>query len=395
MEKESYTFLIDSKTRDISQFPNSNSYTIDFNSPFHDVISLELLNCHVPRSEYNIDVDNNTFRYILDDDEQFVYDIDIPPGDYTLLQLIEYMNNTLQGGVEITVVSSPYSLTNTVRFDRPTGTFAIVKSSLCKTLGLEYATTHAHIRDNVEEASWSLPPIDQTATTTTITFTSDVDAAFLHSVTYTIRDMTVPNGTKARDIKVTINVRDTGEIIGSSTWYPALSSTVTFPSKSIELHKDKLYTIEFDSPINFIDLASNPEDQTTPAASIMILSGIHSIEPKNVVNLTGENNTIFIRCPEIESLIYRERFNEHKLHTGMGYMKMSIIGQNEAAQSNYFIGYPARILSNPLSRFKRMSIRIETTQGTLYNTRGLDHQLLFRITYYKPSVPISIDLGRN
>jgi hypothetical protein len=398
MEKESYTFLLDSRTRDLSQFPDSNAYTIAFNSPFHDVISLELLNCHVPRSEYNIDIDNNTLRYTLDNDEQVVYELDVEPGDYSLLQLIDYMNRRLLGGLEIEPVAVPYNLTNRIRFNRPDGEFSILKSSICKTLGLECNATTSQFREVEQEASFSTPAVPGiNATTTDFQFTSDVDSISLNSITYTIRSIQAPSENIARDSKVVVVVLNSSDVeVGRATWYPMLTSTVTFADK-IRLDINETYTVKIESatiPASNIILASSPVSGV-PAAVLVISSPIQSIQPSNLIDLTGRNSTVFIRCPEIESLIYRERFNEHLLHTGMGYIRLTTVGQNESTQTNYFIPYPARTLSNPLSRFKQMSIRLETTEGNLYNTRGLDHQLLFRVTYYKPSVPITVDLGRN
>lgn len=72
--KQSYTFLIDSNERDRNVYPNPNNYTIEFSTPFKNVIGMEIIDASIPRTMYNIDVENNTMYYYIgkDDNDELI-----------------------------------------------------------------------------------------------------------------------------------------------------------------------------------------------------------------------------------------------------------------------------------------------------------------------------------
>jgi hypothetical protein len=67
--KQNYTFLIDSSDRDRDKYPNPNKYVVDFTVPFKNVIGMEIIDASIPRTMYNIDVENNLLYYYLGTDE--------------------------------------------------------------------------------------------------------------------------------------------------------------------------------------------------------------------------------------------------------------------------------------------------------------------------------------
>ena len=67
--KQNYTFLIDSTDRDRDKFPNPNKYVVEFTVPFKNVIGMEIIDASIPRTMYNIDVENNSIHYYLGTDE--------------------------------------------------------------------------------------------------------------------------------------------------------------------------------------------------------------------------------------------------------------------------------------------------------------------------------------
>jgi hypothetical protein len=67
--KQNYTFLIDSTDRDRDKYPNPNKYVVDFTVPFKNVIGMEIIDASIPRTMYNIDVENNLLYYYLGNDE--------------------------------------------------------------------------------------------------------------------------------------------------------------------------------------------------------------------------------------------------------------------------------------------------------------------------------------
>jgi len=68
--KQNYTFLIDSTDRDRDKFPNPNKYVVEFTVPFKNVIGMEIIDASIPRTMYNIDVENNLIYYYLGTNEE-------------------------------------------------------------------------------------------------------------------------------------------------------------------------------------------------------------------------------------------------------------------------------------------------------------------------------------
>ena len=69
--KQTYTFLIDSNERDRQIYPNPNNYVIEFSTPFRNIIAMEIIDASIPRTMYNVDIENNSIYYYIgtgDDD---------------------------------------------------------------------------------------------------------------------------------------------------------------------------------------------------------------------------------------------------------------------------------------------------------------------------------------
>lgn len=155
--KQAYTFLVDSRSRDYIANPTPSSYVVDFTTPFHNVIGLEVIEASIPRTMYNIDVTNNTLFF-------YVYDVSTPQpapndfvqvtmetGDYTIQTLVTSLNSVLLNAarvngdqnrelVSLTIesISSPPETKSKVRFKCP---YAFIldmnRSTLAETLGYD------------------------------------------------------------------------------------------------------------------------------------------------------------------------------------------------------------------------------------------------------------------
>lgn len=77
-------------------YPRPNQYTIDLGRTFHDVISARLVSMEFPNTQRAIKDEtsgrgNNKIYWNDIDDGDFLYSIEIPPGNYTPAQLVEVM----------------------------------------------------------------------------------------------------------------------------------------------------------------------------------------------------------------------------------------------------------------------------------------------------------------
>jgi hypothetical protein len=163
--KQSYTFLVDSSSRDRRIHPFPSEYTIDFETPFRYVIGMELMDASIPKTMYNIDNNNNklvfyigddetdnTITPILDKDGNYIYDsskfktIEISPGDYTSKSFIEKIRSVLNNNMHdmnIFAVNNPIELTNKIYF-RSSKPFILdmKQSTMAEVLGFDLHTSN-------------------------------------------------------------------------------------------------------------------------------------------------------------------------------------------------------------------------------------------------------------
>ena len=59
-EANSLTIFIDSRNRSFAQFPSASSYVVDFEQPIRNVFGLEILDASLPVTMYNVDVNTNS-----------------------------------------------------------------------------------------------------------------------------------------------------------------------------------------------------------------------------------------------------------------------------------------------------------------------------------------------
>lgn len=162
--KQSYTFLVDSGSRDRRVYPFPAEYAIDFTEPFRNVVGMEVIDVSIPKTMYNIDINNNKlFYYVFAEDEDTDvriitntngaqrYDesmfnmLEIPPGDYitsTFLASIRSIMFNSGIDLDINAVDIPPELTNKIVF-RSTRPFVLDmhRSTMSEFLGFDLHTS--------------------------------------------------------------------------------------------------------------------------------------------------------------------------------------------------------------------------------------------------------------
>lgn len=103
----------------------------------------------------------------------------------------------------------------------------------------------------------------------------------------------------------------------------------------------------------------------------------HALVSPGLVNLSGPRY-VNIRCPEVESHMFRDRVNE-ACHAGLGMVKLRGYGFRE--QRYDFVSFPPRRF-HPVGRLSRLTFRLERPDGTLYDSHGVDHTLVLVLRYY-------------
>lgn len=136
--EEQYIFsqlVIDSRDRDTKLYPNPNDYVIHLKSPLRDVVSLEMLQICVPKSEDLINENNNKFTFQETQqqiDENKYVTAQVANGQYQTISeltdaLTTAMNNASLIGATYVVSSDP--LTNMVTISGGNGILGVYNST--------------------------------------------------------------------------------------------------------------------------------------------------------------------------------------------------------------------------------------------------------------------------
>jgi hypothetical protein len=148
--KELYLFIMDSDTRDRRIYPEPNLYAIQFDSPFQNVIGIDIIDGTIPRTQYAVDTVCN--RLCLDYGKGPMT-IDVTTGDHTDRSLISDINSKLFALPGCTVsarsVLTPPELKNLITFTAPNIPFHIFadeRSTIKPVIGFdEYAANHRYL----------------------------------------------------------------------------------------------------------------------------------------------------------------------------------------------------------------------------------------------------------
>jgi hypothetical protein len=109
----------------------------------------------------------------------------------------------------------------------------------------------------------------------------------------------------------------------------------------------------------------------------------HAVEAPGQCDLTGERY-VLVRSPDIEQHLHRNLASAFdRMAPGMGLCKLGGFGFREERFN--FLAYTSRPF-HPIGKLREVRIRLEKRDGTLYNTHGIDHMLIFVAKMYVPAV---------
>lgn len=174
--KESFLFIVDSKDRDYLKYPDPNYYSIKVNTPFKNVIGIEVIDYSIPRTMYSLDIyNNNLFIYIANSPNDFIVNNGLDPlnanmniftkfemniGNYNLLTFMPTFNSLMikkniedsinyPSPIEIITYSNPPELTNVITFTcQKPFILNMSDSSMAETLG--FSTNIKKEDDNIK-----------------------------------------------------------------------------------------------------------------------------------------------------------------------------------------------------------------------------------------------------
>jgi hypothetical protein len=332
--KQTMVVLIDSKNRDFELYPDPSYYSINFNTPFKNVIGFDIIDTSVPRTMYSVDKYNNLLYYYVHTDTSITIDdfikneinidatnydptyngifklFEMTPGDYTLPTFIENFNQEILIStkeidndilLEASGLTEPTELTDIIQFNcNLPFIFNMYDSTLAETLG----------------------------------FNLLVKKEF-HNIKYSYYD------------KLTIKK-------------PILDENSNVIKYSNVLQSMRLY-ISFKNN-NILDINRK----------------YHLISP-GMVCFTGEKY-IVLRSPEIEEYSFGSlSYTNNNL--GIAKLRTNSLGFND--EKLYVTKIPIREF-HPVGKLSKLTFKFETNNGNLYDFKGVNHNLTIAIYYFEP-----------
>lgn len=412
--EESFLFVVDSSRRDTAVYEEPNEYEVHFKAPFRNVIGMDLVDATVPRTAYLVDDKHNALEYTCQGARKLA---SVPPGDYNVAQLAEALTAALAADdIAVAPTSSPAEVLGTLTFTgtRPF-TLHAATSSIRRAAGLGVAdvpSAPAGLADTVPVVATAASPAD-------VLVSGVVRQSFVAAASGTPEAVTVSvQAASGERVRAAI-VSTAGEAVaegsltlqaptileGGVVCVDCAFTTLFQPGEPYEatvtltpaqdLEEGRRYFLVVGGVTGVY--ASGPDvsrpvgtqqgawwqftgwttDTDALVASVLVRQTAHRVVCPKMVDLTGEPY-VMVRCPEIEQQLYRDRAFE-TVHAGMGMIKLGNYGFRE--QRFDFVSFPPRRLPTPIAKLHKLTIRLEKGDGTLYDTKGINHYLIMVIRY--------------
>lgn len=437
--EQSFLFVIDSSMRDVSSYPTPSDYYIPFPQPFRNVFAVDIVDATIPRTEYSIDIHNNVFVYAPGIQSSYesaqlsgsLVTVTLRPGDYNTIQLINAMNGLLETvassrehvPLQFETVTDPADITNSVRLIRSEPFTIFMKQTTMRgaigfgnpastpgaTVGWDLTTLYATDSKIANEIFQSVAITDIAPT---LTYAGPVPVELSeYAINAPIRqtftagtsgllNSVVIKGTTTSSQTVTITLSLDETVLETSTALATTSSgqwTAQFDaveilagtvyvlsiSGNVKVYKAEVFS---DDPVNQIEKFVGGTWVVDSAfeglcCDLSVAVSGYKIEAPGQCNLTGERY-VLIKSPDVEQYMHRDlAASFDRMAPGLGLVKLGGLGVREERFN--FLAYATRKF-HPIGKFKGMRIRLETSNGRLYNAHGCNHTLLVCVKMYGP-----------
>jgi hypothetical protein len=426
--KENFLFLVDSKHRNKKTYPSPNEYVVEFETPFRNIIGLNLIDASIPRTMYNVDIYNNEIAFYIytNTPPNSFTTVTLETGDYTIQTLIIELNKklrmTVDGmnvGITASALSNPPDIKNRIQFKCPYKfAFDMEASTINETLGFDaYVRRQEGTEINYDMVENELQIFYSHA----FAFNRDASYALYEGPKGVIRTLNLMEGSISQrffvpyrtniiqlnvalgDIGVAtfgIQMDTTGVPSGMNIASGTVEASYTDGSYSDSIHLNcvlegnRYYWIVFENTDTDLKIYYNDVLTTdnTLLAGDSILEGYelcmrvdvaddyNCIKAPGIYSLVGERY-IVLRCKEIEENSYRS-LSYTKNPMGIAKFTLGIVGYSEERLD--YSSVPAREF-HPIGKLSRLTLRFETQKGKLYDFKDVNHTLTFSIKYLEPS----------
>jgi len=146
------------------------------------------------------------------------------------------------------------------------------------------------------------------------------------------------------------------------------------------------FDLDTDLSVHAVARAQRPNNAVTLGGEVAPMfctvlqdDGTQRLDTPGIVSLAGPRY-IALRCPQIEThMSSTSRYGR----SGIGVFKL--LNTNEIAQLRFDYVSLVRKPFHPIARLSRLQLSFELPDGTLYDFKGVNHQLMLTVNYYVPS----------
>ena len=430
-QMDSYLFFVDSALRDKTAYQTPSQYTLTFDKPFTNVVGLDLLQATIPRTEYLLDHDSNTFAWQIDAEPWQTLVLD--PGDYNINQLMTFLSSGLTANgksIAVTGVSTILEIKSQLKFKSIYPfSFNMTRSTMRAVLGfsnplyampLNYSVPAVFNTGDEEIFSSKLDMGNVNAVTTfagpTPILTTTPLLAQPTSQQFTA-DATGPislislacsvTGTPPQPPLASVWVTTlggatvcSGNLVISVDTFKTPSTTFDLASTS-DLLFDQVYNVHFSTSVTdagncynaFYSAPTLPTSGTIQAVSFgnvvqanqqlcctVVQGGYeNSVIAPGIYNLVGQRY-ITLHCREVEAQLYRDRpFDPFSF--GLGKIPLGVFGFQETSYD--FSSVPRRTF-RPIAKLSQLTLEFIRPDGELYDFKCVDHTMTLLLRFYAP-----------
>jgi hypothetical protein len=431
-EQDATIVYIDSTTRDRSFYPQPEEYTIQFEQPFKNVVGFDILDASVPTTMWNIDKYNNSFAVTLCwvPTTEFVKTksmgyfaelrdvtlfsrlferkhegIDLSENSAVVISSAEYISRGVVASDVVTqyycyvryviencnVKRAPKNLdtTNTYTFSYRNANYYIENDYQSAINIIQQNNFDIKLNDDdmydlvyFEEINISYPTLEAITNENVFILRIENYLKYLELGNYDITSLKQQLNAVFLDFDVQFETtvlpdRKQGIYKIQSSKYLIINAGIglfvkqmgfdTFP-RSDESDKYDTFNIHGNTKV----FASQFSQETTS----------YLLKAPGIVNLLG-NRYIILRCKEFEDhLLGSHAYTKYS--PGIGLFKLAA-ANNDITHLRFDFVNLVRKPFHPIGKVSKLSIRFETQEGSAYDFKGVNHQLLFVIKYLVPT----------
>ncbi len=430
-EKDSRVLYIDSNKRNMIFHPNPSEYVINFEQPFKYVYGFEILDASIPVTMYNIDKYNNQLYYIKlevntskaniekgldfykEISQAYDYHRMITSDDQTYFVVGDYSTLNIFENIDTNLVLSNHHLV--YRYEIYTD--QIFKKSKIISSNNIYVFVYEEKEYYVLDVPSNQSLIAKLRTknfymnydqnNTTNIFIVFFEVQLISISTY---QSIVTSGLHIFEVKNLIGSVDIGnqDFTSLVTDMNTMFSTSEIYVESVSPVPTKKYMIKMTSQSGFFAINPNRgafiksigfnmipsilptsdyvniklgNDQYVFGSPFNATDSFYYINSPGLVNLTGERYVV-LRIKELEDHI-NGSYGTMNTVRGIAMFKLAE-PFGGITNLRFDFGSIVRKPFHPIGKLSKLSIRFETSDGLLYDFRGVNHQIMVNLMFYIP-----------